>query len=278
MDSSAARRRALPGWYCFNVNAAFDFAACPTSGTRIVGIQWKRSTWLAAYGGIAAFIERQQRNRKFLAGIPDIARGPRSEGSKFQHLLAAGESEHRGLFESGAALCLLAPQARNPNTISGDFLEERLNLAQLAALVGSGLIKKAVLRLLFGHGLFGEKVDKVQLPPADHTIPIGVGFLEVVARIEKQNGNPRIELDGQLRQQNVFGLKAACEAYILLACDLGRQSRADFVEFGFHLRLDLDCAHHKPTFSDGMKMAVSCNSRWTAETTCSGLLASRVCS
>ena len=40
--------------------------------------------------------------------------------------------------------------------------------------------------------------------------------LEVVPRIEKQNRNPRVDRDRQLRQQHVFGLKTARQANVCL--------------------------------------------------------------
>ena len=47
----------------FDMNAAFNLAASPTTGARIVGILRKRRARFAADGRVAALIERQQRNR-----------------------------------------------------------------------------------------------------------------------------------------------------------------------------------------------------------------------
>jgi hypothetical protein len=90
-----------------------------------------------------------------------------------------------------------------------------------------------VLRLLLGHRLFRQQVDQVQSPLARNAIPILIRLLEVIAGIEKQNRNPRIERDGELRQQHVFGLKAARQAHIALARQFARQCGAHMSSFAF---------------------------------------------
>ena len=103
--------------------------------------------------------------------------------------LPPGSVKSADFFKSGAALCLLAAQAGNPNAIAGDRLEERLHLAQLAALVGRGLVEKAVLGLLLGYGFRRQQIDQIQLPFAGDAVAIGIGLGKVIAGIEKENGN-----------------------------------------------------------------------------------------
>ena len=92
----------------------------------------------------------------------------------------------------------------------------------------------------------------------------------MIAGIQKKDRNLRIQLDGQLRQQHVFSLKTASQARVLFACDFTGECRAHFIQLELHLRMDFRCAHHRPAFSEGMKMPVSCNKRWTAEMACIG--------
>ena len=128
-----------------------------------LGSSGQRGAWLAADGRVAALVERQQRNRELFARVPHIARGPRGERRQLEHLLAAGQREQRRLFERGAAPCLLAAQAGEPHAIAGDGFEERLDLAQLAAAVGRGLIEQPMLRFLLGDSLLRKQIDEVQI-------------------------------------------------------------------------------------------------------------------
>jgi hypothetical protein len=83
-----------------------------------------------------------------------------------------------------------------------------------------------VLGLLLGNGVLRQQVDEIQLPLAGHAVAIGIGLGKVVAGVEKENRNARIEFERQLGEQHIFGLKAARQARIVIAGDFARQSRA----------------------------------------------------
>ena len=127
------------------------------------------------------------------------------------------------------------------------------------------MVEQATLGLLFLDRLFRQQIDQVELPLAGDAIPVGISLAEVITGIEKENGKLCIQFNGQPGQQHILGLKAARQAHTLLAGNFTRQNRAHLVQFGFDLCLDFRCAHHKPAFSQEMKMPASCNSRWTAE-------------
>jgi hypothetical protein len=48
----------------------------------------------------------------------------------------------------------------------------------------------------------------------------------VVPGIEEEDGNRRIEFNGQIGEQDIFCLKAASQAYVSTSGDLSRQKRA----------------------------------------------------
>ena len=108
-------------------------------------------------------------------------------------------------------------------------LEQRLNLAQPAALVRRGSIQQAVLGLLLGDRIFGQQIDQIESPFARNAVAIGIGFGKVIAGVEKEDGYPCIQLERQLRQQYIFSLKAAREAHIRLACNRACKDRAQIV-------------------------------------------------
>ena len=99
-----------------------------------------------------------------------------ASGASLSTCWPLGSENMRRLFESGAALCLLAAQAGNPDAIVGDGFEERLDLAQLAALIGRGLIEQAALGFLLGDGFFGQQVDEIQIPLACDAVAIIIGL------------------------------------------------------------------------------------------------------
>jgi hypothetical protein len=65
----------------------------------------------------------------------------------------------------------------------------------------------------------------------------------VITGIEKQDGDIGVELDGELREQNILGLKTAGQAHITLL-DAGlAEGGANIVQLGGYLFQNFDCAH-----------------------------------
>ena len=107
---------------------------------------------------------------------------------------------------------LFAAQPREPYLIIFQSAEERFHFAKLAALAGIAAVQNSKLRFLIGHGLFRGQIFEIQIPRLHHFVAIGIGFREVISRIQKKDGNPRHLLAQKIENDHVLGLKAARDA------------------------------------------------------------------
>ena len=73
-----------------------------------------------------------------------------------------------------------------------------------------------------------------------------VGLRKVISGVEEENGNARIQFDGEFGEQNIFGLKAACEANVMIARDFTGNERAGLVESGLNFAVYFRGAHCFP--------------------------------
>jgi hypothetical protein len=174
------------------MDAAFHLLPCPAAGARIVGVGGDGGAGLAADARVTQVVERKQRDGEALAQLPDVARGPVGEGAQLAHGDSAGQGEVGDLFERGAAAGLFAAQAGEPDFIVGNRFEEWLDLAQAAAAVGRDLVQQAVLGLLLGDRARGQQVDQVQVPLGGDAVAIGISCGEMIAGVEKEDGDLRL--------------------------------------------------------------------------------------
>ncbi len=166
-----------------------------------------------------------------------------ASGASFSTCLPPGSVNSA---DSSSAARLLACSRRRPVSQTrywATALNSGSTLRSLQHWSGRGLIQQAMLRFLLGHCLFGKQVDQIQMPLARNAVAIFVRFAEVVAGIEKEDGNVRVKLQRQLGEQHVLGLKAAREANVALANDRVAQRGADVVQFCFNFCVDFDGAH-----------------------------------
>ena len=78
------------------------------------------------------------------------------------------------------------------------------------------MVEDAELRLLLGHGEFGQKVDEVHRPRLRHAVAILVDLCEVVAGVEENDGNIGQSLPDNVEDDHVLGLEAVGDANIAL--------------------------------------------------------------
>src|SRR6185369_14820971 len=86
------------------VDAAFEFAAGPAPGTRVIGIERQTRTRRAAYACVSLLIERQERNTVLFGVVPDVASGPFGERAQLCESLAGGQRERFFGLKIGARL------------------------------------------------------------------------------------------------------------------------------------------------------------------------------
>jgi hypothetical protein len=171
-------------------------------------------------------------------GLPDVARGPVGEGAELEDGFAAGEGEVGDFEEFGAAAGLFATEAGEPDFIFADGFEERLDFAEGAAAVGGGLVEDTEGGFLLGYGFFGEQVGEVEMPVGGDAVAIGVGVGEVVAGVEEEDGDVGAQFEGELEEEDVFGLEAAGEADVMLRGVVGEfegEEVADVLELGLEV-------------------------------------------
>src|SRR5207248_528452 len=109
---------------------------------------------------------------------------------------------------------LLPAEAREPRVVIGQAREQRLDFAELAALVRRGLVQDSELGFLISYALVGLQVDQVQFPLRSHLIAIGQRFWKMIAGFEEQHGDIR-----PLTQQHV-------DYYYVLGLEAGRYTGA----------------------------------------------------
>ena len=134
------------------MNAALDFLTGPAAGTWVTGIGGDGGTWLAADAGVALVIEGQKRDVEVGTELPDVASGPVSKGAELEYSDAGGQGEVGAFFEGGTAASLLAPEAGEPEFVTGDGTKEGLHFANGAAAIGAELMEKTVFGFLLGDG------------------------------------------------------------------------------------------------------------------------------
>ncbi len=102
--------------------------------------------------------------------------------------------------------------AGEPDLVIGEAGKQRTDFAQLAALIGSGLIENAELGFLIRDALRGLEIAEVQLPLGRDLVAIGQRFREMIAGFEKQHGDAGRLLDDHVHQRDALGLKAGGDA------------------------------------------------------------------
>src|SRR5580658_3663231 len=100
-----------------------------------------------------------------------------------------------------------------------------------------------MLQFLLGDSLLRKQIDQIQAPIGCDFVAIGIGFGEMIAGIEKEDWNLRIEFDSQLCEQHIFCLEAACQADILSTRNCLCESCAHFINLGACQRLYLRGTH-----------------------------------
>jgi hypothetical protein len=141
-----------------------------------------------------------------------------------------------------------------------DCLEERLDLAELAALVWGGLIEQPMFGFLLGDGPLGEQVDEIQLPLPRDAVAVRVSLREVIAGVKEENRDFRIELDCELREEHVFCLKTAGETSAVVGGEFAGQHGADLCDFGLDERCGCSCAHQETALLEDDRMPACANS------------------
>ena len=58
----------------------------------------------------------------------------------------------------------------------------------------------------------GLDVDEIQIPFRGNAVAVGEGLREVVAGLEKEDGDTRLELEDHVEHDDIFGLKARGDA------------------------------------------------------------------
>ena len=194
------------------MNAAFQFLAAPTAGTQIVRIVGDRGAWLAADARIAAVVLRQVADLVCGGVFPDLAPSPIGERANFGQRLAGGQAVKFRLLQVFARGRLFAAQSGEPCFVRAQRVQERIDLAELAAFRGIVAIHDAKSGFLRGDRLFWNGVDQVEIPFTRNRVAEFVCFGEVISRFEKKHRNRWDTFAEKMQDDHVFGLEAACEA------------------------------------------------------------------
>src|ERR1700728_1140084 len=198
--------RLLIGSLGFRVNAAFELGAAPSPGARIGSRGGNCGARLAADAFVARIVEPQILDFFARRVFPNLAPGPPGERADFQQDFSAGQLVVLDDFQILARWRLFAAQAGEPEIEFFKRRKKRLDLAQVAAAAGIGAVENSKRGLLFGNGPLRRQILHVEIPFAGHAVAVSVRLSEMVAGIEKQDGNFRQALAQQIEDDHVLGL------------------------------------------------------------------------
>src|SRR5439155_2561749 len=118
----------------FDVNATFELVrAGPAAGALLLVGRGRPGTGNAADRAIARLVQRVVRNLVDLDVGPDVLLVPVGERMELPDAVAVRPLELR---RRRAARCLVAADARDPGVVRAQRLEQRLDLADVAAAIG----------------------------------------------------------------------------------------------------------------------------------------------
>jgi len=171
------------------MDAALLLFATPASGAGVVGVEGQAGAGLTADAGVAFVVETEEWNVVLAGVVPDILRRPLGKRADLADGPGSGQRKVLDWLQCSATLGLFATEAGEPELVAIERGKERFDLPQTTTATGIGLVEDAELRLLLGHGEFGQKVDEVHRPGLRHAVTIFVDLGEVVAGVEEDDGN-----------------------------------------------------------------------------------------
>ena len=189
--------------------------------------------------GIAVVDERVDQHVVVDDVLLELLVAPARQGRDLDLALLGVPADHR---RDHAVVGLGAPQAGRPGVVLGQRVGERLDLAQLAAQVGVGLVEVlAVLGVLLGHALDGGDGEQVDRQRRLDGVAGADGLDEVVAGVEEDHVDAGRDLRREVGQHGVAHRGGDAEALAE-----GRHGPLDDVLGGRELELGADVGDQRP--------------------------------
>src|SRR5918992_2549629 len=162
---------------CVDVDAALELVrARPASSPLLLVGRRRPGAGHAADRAVASVVKRVERDLVDVDVEPDLALVPVGERVDLPDAVALGPLELRGLRAAGR---LVAPDPGDPRVVGLQRLEQRLDLADVAAAVGIALPEvRALLLVLLGDGDHGWRREQPESVALDEPVARLVGLTE----------------------------------------------------------------------------------------------------